>query len=125
MGRDPKPTALSKRAERLAAPSDGLLNAPQHMGHALARTQPWGEDVAMALDFLLSRDDGWLRVSPQEDGERVYWKWKWTAGPHINHYVMVVYPKAESSNAVLGLAVKVNAVDHGEKAPVKDHYFKG
>jgi len=86
---------------------------------------PGGDEVAAALDFLLSRDDGWLRITPQEDGERVYWKWKWVAGPYVNHYVMVVYPKSQCGDAILRLALKVTAVDSGEKAPVKDHYFKG
>jgi hypothetical protein len=125
VGRDPKPTAFSRRLERQANPSDGLLNAALHMGPPVDGAETFSSDVAAALDFLLCRDDGWLRVTPQEDGERVYWKWKWTGGPHINHYVMVVYPKAESSNAMLRLALKVHAVDCGEKSPVKDHYFKG
>lgn len=87
-----------------------------------AETVP--EGVARALVPFLTRDDGWLRVSPQDDGATVYFKWKWTAGPHANHYVMTVYPYAECADALLRLALKVDAVDRGEQVPVKDHYFK-
>lgn len=125
MGRDPKATKQSKAAEQAShalrtyvlaqgMPSDGLLT----------EASSWG-DITLATQFLLTRTDGWLRITPHDDGERVYFKWKWTAGPYINHYVMVVYPYFQCGNALLRLAMKVDSVDRGEQAPVKDHYFKG
>lgn len=125
MGRDPKPTAHSRRAARPAVPSDGLLN--ETVTAFLERQGEKNGSPSMErllLPFLL-RDDGWLRVTPHDDGETVYWKWKFTGGKHINHYVMVVYPAFKSAEALMMLAAKVDAVDSGEQSPVKDHYFKG
>jgi hypothetical protein len=125
VGRDPKPTPLSKLIERTAATARPADVPPPRLQLESAFQEAGRDHVADALDSLLSRDDGWLRITPQNDGETVYWKWKWTAGKHINHYVMVVYPKSQSGDALLRLALKVHAVDRGEKIPVKDHYFKG
>jgi hypothetical protein len=125
MGRDPKPTAQSLAAARAARPSDGLLNAPQPSLLEMEGKETGRISLERLLLPFLLRDDGWLRVTPQNDGESVYWKWKYTGGKHANHYVMVVCPASQSGQALMMLAAKVDAVDCGEKAPVRDHYFKG
>lgn len=124
MGPDPKPTRLSKAVERTRAAAN-----PQPVSQSPVRVALEGEAdlsalVARLLLPFLMRDDGWLRVSPKEDGATVYWKWKWTGGKHVNHYVMTVYPAAESAEALRRLAIKVDACDRGVEAPVKDHYFQ-
>jgi len=125
VGHDPKPSPHSRSVERQLAAShvpvgmEGTLPLPADQAGDASRV------VARHLLPFLLRDDGWLRVTPQDDGETVYFKWKWTAGKHVNHYVMSVYPASESAEALRVLAIKVHAVDRGEKAPVKDHYFKG
>lgn len=124
MGRDPKPTAFSRKVEAaLAAPGDGLLSGDGRPVPT-APTEVVSNEVARALIPFLGRSDGWLRLVPEHDGAAVYFKWKWTAGPHANCYVMTVYPYHEAAQALLSLAVKVDAVDSGKKAPVKDHYFQ-
>lgn len=125
MGHDPKPTRLSRNAARTAAE-----NAPQSLLPGSLRLEGEGTEdlprcVARAFLPFLTRDDGWLRISPTQDGKACYFKWKWTGGPHAGHYVMSVYPAHEADEALRGLAHKVHAVDSGEKPPVKDHYFHG
>lgn len=125
MGRDPKPTPQSRAATRTVEKRSEVPPAEVYHGGG-GSISSWGSPAAArALLGILIRDDGWLRVTPKEDGETVYWKWKWTAGPHVNHYVMVVYHSSESSEAITRLALKIDAVDRGEQTPVKDHYFKG
>lgn len=125
MGRDPKPSAHSRRAARAAVPSDGLINEAVASQLEAARAEIGDKALCRLLLPFLLRDDGWLRIIPQDDGETVYWKWKYTGGKHVNHYVMVVYSALDSADALVSLARKIHAVDSGEKSPVKDHYFKG
>ena len=125
MGRDPQTTPQSRRAEVVSATGGGAVPPPQLPSIAGGREEAGGNDGwAAALAALLTRDDGWLRVSPQDDGLTVYFKWKFTGGPHVNHYVMVVYPYTQCAEALSRLALKVHAVDCGKQRPVKDHYFK-
>lgn len=125
MGRDPKTTPQSRNAALAAKALRNYVLDTGLPADTSGPSQTNGLDATTALDFLLTRTDGWLRITPQDDGETVYFKWKWTAGPHVNHYVMVVYPHFQCGNAFLRLALKVDSVDRGEQRPVKDHYFKG
>lgn len=125
MGRDPRPTPQSREAARREAqsdPSDGLL---REGGNTRDQASLADRAVVQAMSPFLTRDDGWLRVVPQDDGLTCYFKWKFTGGPHVNHYVMCRYPYTESAEALARLARKVDAVDRGVERPVKDHYFKG
>lgn len=125
MGRDPKPTAQDRRLSEMVAASRRALSAQEPDSVAVAGQEIVDRAVAaLMLPFLL-RDDGWLRIVPQDDGASVYWKWKWTAGPHRNCYVMTVYPHSQCAESLRRLAAKVDAVDSGKEPPVKDHYFKG
>lgn len=125
MGNDPKPTKQSRQAESRVRVDVGTVEtAMEPMGPGAAAQADAGPVARALLPFLL-RDDGWLRIVPQDDGATVYFKWKWTAGKHRDHYVMTVYPQFESGEALARLAAKVHAVDRGEQPPVKDHYFKG
>lgn len=124
MGRDPRPTPQSRAATRTVELESRAPAMEVYHGGGGSITGPASDSAAAALFGLLTRDDGWLRISPKDDGATVYWKWKWTAGKHINHYVMAVYPASQSAEAVLMLAKKVNAVDTGVERPVKDHYFQ-
>ena len=124
MGRDPKPTPQSRKVEAsFASPGDGLLSGDGGPVPS-PKEEVVSNEVARALVPFLGRSDGWLRLVPENDGTAVYFKWKWTAGPHANCYVMSVYPYHQAAEALLSLAVKVDAVDRGVKSPVKDHYFQ-
>lgn len=125
MGKDPKSTPQSRTAERSALASSGRDVHDAATRVADEGAAALGAVVGPLLAPFLYRDDGWLRVTPKEDGETVYWKWKFTGGKHVNHYVMAVYPASQSAEALRRLAVKLHAVDCGIEAPVKDHYFKG
>ena len=124
VGRDPRPTPQSRAVEAAAAAQRPSVLPRVGGTEAEAAPADGAYSVARALIPFLTRDDGWLRITPQEDGATVYYKWKWTGGKHVNHYVMTVYPAAESAEALRRLAIKVDAVDSGVQAPVKDHYFK-
>lgn len=125
MGRDPQPTRADRRRRREALVVHSSDLPTEVSGVAVEGATPVSKAVARALVALLTRDDGWLRITPHDNGDTVYWKWKWVRGPHINKYVMVVYPQADADEAAAHLARKVDAVDRGEEAAVKDHYFKG
>lgn len=125
MGNDPQPTRAERQRARqqLVERATGVPAEPG--GMAMEGTEAVSTAVARALLPFLTRDDGWLRISAADDGDVVYFKWKWTRGPHANKYVMTVYPASEADEAMRALAIKVHAVDRGEKAAVKDHYFHG
>lgn len=123
MGNDPKSTPLSRRAAALAEEVHGATVHGGHLEPTGTPPQAVALEVARALLPFLTRDDGWLRISPTNDGQTVYFKWKWTGGPYANHYVMAVYPAHEAHQALRLLAGKMDAVDSGEKRPVRDHYF--
>lgn len=125
VGRDPKSTPLSRKAEEAAREGRAASTDREGPAGGYSSTEAASREVAKALMPFLLRDDGWLRIVPQDDGLTCYFKWKWTGGPHINHYVMVRYPYTESGDALARLARKVDSVDRGEQRPVKDHYFKG
>lgn len=123
MGNDPKSTPLSRRQAAIAAKVHGATVHSGYLESTSAPQEAVAAEVARALLPFLTRDDGWLRISPTNDGETVYFKWKWTAGPYANHYVMAVYPAHEADQALALLARKMHAVDSREQKPVRDHYF--
>lgn len=77
-----------------------------------------------ATDYLLHRDDGWLRVVPSRDGAPCYAKWKYTHGKHAGCYVMVAVPDWAASSAIWELCKVVHDVDHGNRKPTVDRYFQ-
>lgn len=123
MGNDPQATRQSRQALAAAVSERQPTVCQEREESPIGTAETVGSAVARALLPLLTRDDGWLRVSPADDGETVYFKWKWTRGPYANHYVMTVHPHHEADQALAGLARKVDSVDRGKKRPVKDHYF--
>jgi hypothetical protein len=97
----PTPFPTGIQAERLA---DGLL-------------------ALQLFEVLLQRDGGWLRVVPRRDEDVVYWKWKYTDGPHMNHYVMVRTSKTEVLLGLRELAHKLDRVDDGVLRPTLDRPY--
>ena len=125
MGRDPKATRQDRAAELAASAGRGPVTPPVARDWPQQGAEVGRGSVEAALEPFLLRDDGWLRIVPQNDGATVYFKWKWTAGPHRDHYVMTVYPQHQATEGLARLAAKVDAVDSGKQPPVRDHYFKG
>lgn len=72
---------------------------------------------------LLNRDDGWLRIVPDEDGKTVWWKWKITRGKWQGHYVMCVGRQDQHSESIAVILHKLSKVDSGELRPTKDSYY--
>lgn len=82
-------------------------------------------EAAQAMQYLMLRDDGWLRMVPHDHGKVSFWKWKFTAGPHAGHYVMWVADCDDWTGAVVGLVTKIMLVDRGELRPALDRPYEG
>lgn len=80
-------------------------------------------EASKTFTLLLTRDDGWLRVVPHDDGQVQYWKWKFAHGKHRNHYVMYRVIVGDWTEGVLGLAQKLMEVDDGIRKPAYDSPF--
>jgi hypothetical protein len=79
---------------------------------------------AMAFQEIISRGDGWLRVTSDENGKTVFMKYKFTSGPHEGHYVMFVgVPGAGLSDLLEGLLWKVRDADRGTLRPTMDTIY--
>lgn len=98
--------------------SDGVPSVPG-VSTLLSR----GETALEALHYLYATDVGWLRISPQESGKVVYYKFKFTRGKWHNHYVMYRDDELNPFTAIVELARKVSDVLHGERRPAQDHYY--
>lgn len=76
-----------------------------------------------ALVYLVSRDDGWLRLIPSRDGTMAYAKWKFTAGRHRDSYVMVAVQSWNSIALPWLLVEQLIKVDTGQLKPTLDKYY--
>lgn len=79
--------------------------------------------ASFALDALLLRNDGWIRLIPAGEGKLSYYKYKYTTGPHKGKYVMYVAPYNSWAEGVLGLYEKVGEVDLGTRKPALDTFY--
>lgn len=73
---------------------------------------------------MLTDDTGWMRISPAEGGKLVYLKWKWTAGPLSNRYVMAVGAPNEWPLLLDLLEEKKRAAEEGRGPSAADHYHR-
>lgn len=112
-------TAASKPAQ--ASLRDDAPQAHLFPSHTPLRpsTGITGADVSE----LLARDDGWLRVVPDEDGKTVWWKWKITRGKWAGFYVMCVGRQDQHAEAIAVMLHKLAKLDRGEDRPTKDSYY--
>lgn len=74
---------------------------------------------------LLRRCDGWLRVSPADEGKTVYVKWKWTVGPLANRYVMAVGTPSELLHLFALVVEKAEDAETGRGPTSQDKYYNG
>lgn len=77
-------------------------------------------DTRTALLSLCTRGDGWLRIVPQDDGNVIYAKYKFTSARYPNHYVMYREEGLDFCTMFWGLLRKVEAVDAGLLKPTYD-----
>lgn len=78
--------------------------------------------LSASMCALLTSDTGWLRMVPAEH-EVVYLKWKWDAGAHKGHYVMVQGYLGELAFLLDTLLRKREEVERGERTPTKDRFY--
>lgn len=76
-----------------------------------------------ALSYLLMRDDGWLRASPDGEGKAVFIKWKFTRGKFAGTYVMVVVSPWSIGSAWPMLQGKIDGCYAGTRRPTKDSSY--
>lgn len=76
-----------------------------------------------ALSALCMRVDGWLRIVSHNDGQTVYFKYKFTSKRWPNHYVMYVEREFAYGAALVGLLRKVEDVDLDLDKPVEDRPY--
>jgi hypothetical protein len=126
MGRDPKKTTNRNSPRADLAPTANVSPAPLFeeptTGHSL-RGQMLAVSAYRALQEMLIRDDGWLRVVPHERGAVTFYKWKFSRGPWQGYYLMYRDDRMNPSEALCGLVGKLEAVDLGRSKPVKDTAF--
>lgn len=103
----------------LAAPNDPLAALPAPSPHRPADNS--ANALQQALQWLVMRHGGWLRVIPAPDENAVWLKWKFTSSKWPNHYVMVKCQSWQIAFGVLELQRKIREVDDGERAPTLDH----
>lgn len=126
MGHTPKALRRNRNAvERFDTPS---AHRPVGAQGTVSPAQPLpllsdGGAAADALATLYCRDDGWLRMVPQDHGKTVYWKWKFTRGRWAGHYIMWRDDEFHPSGSLVGLVAKLGAVDAGEHKPILDQYY--
>lgn len=106
-----------------AAVADDLPASPDGSTWAYAVGTARDHSALGALQALLVRDDGWLRIVPHEHGTIVYAKWKFTSRRWPNHYVMYRCTDEDFTAMLWGLLRKVEAVDAGLVKPLYDHPY--
>jgi hypothetical protein len=82
-------------------------------------------ELRRTLDVLGHRDDGWMRVVPDEDTGQIYLKWKFTRGKHLGHYIMAVVLIDRLEDGLHLLVDKLYKVDNKDLRPSKDTAFDG
>lgn len=98
-----------------------------HIDQALARRAEQVSSAASAvlddLAWLVSRPEGWLRITNTDDGARVHYKFKFTDTRWWNTYVYYVTEGPCLGEGLDGLRRKVEQVLNGERKPTKDRPY--
>jgi len=78
--------------------------------------------VAEMFQYFIERDDGYLKVKRELDGDEVHFTWIWTMGPWTRHYVYVRFPYYQAGMALDLLSQKIAQVNSGLRHPTPDRY---
>lgn len=105
---------------RTAAPVAKPAVRRPWMGHEL--TAP--DLLTAALNELVSRDDGWLRIVPQDWGRVTFYKWKFTSGRFDGHYVMWRDTDHDPAASLAGLVCRILEAYGGVHKPVLDRVYE-
>lgn len=93
-------------------------------GQVLSAGSPPAYDAAQTLRLLAVHSNGWLRIVSHDEGATVYYKFKWSKGPHAGGYVMWLSADMDASTALDGLLRKVRAVEAYEMRATPDHPYE-
>lgn len=121
-GRKPKYALAEDPDGRLVPTPIEALADPTTVPDAGFAAHQRALEAAQEFQWLLSRDDGWLRATGDSGGKLNYFKWKFSRGEYRGKYVMYVAPVGDWSAGILGLAEKVSEVDAGVRKPAYDTY---
>lgn len=75
------------------------------------------------LAWLITRPEGWLRITNDGGGARCHYKFKFTDTAHFNTYVYYVTEGPALAEGLDGLRRKVQQVLNGERKPTKDRAY--
>lgn len=118
-------------AQRYAELKQALDKTADWGQPAGAQAQMW-ERIARAaaaaledLAWLITRPEGWLRITNTDDGARVHYKFKFVDTAHFNTYVYYVTEGPSLGEGLDGLRRKVEQVLRGERKPTRDRPYDG
>lgn len=124
-----KHSEMDAAAQRFAELKQALDKTPLGGQLAVAATaRAWQTAAAAAevlddLAWLVTRSEGWLRITNTDDGAIVHYKFKFTDVAHWNTYVYFVTEGPRLGEGLDGLRRKVEQVLRGERKPTKDRPY--
>jgi len=88
--------------------------------HKVVAEGPDSDTLAAMVAYLSDRNDGWLRIMPQVNGE-VAWKYRFTHGAHAGRYVFIIQTIYQTAReAAQNLRASLADVDIGGRKPSLD-----
>lgn len=124
-----KQTEMDAAARRYAELKHVLDSTPigPRIDQALTRRiEQVSAGASLVLDdlaWLVSRREGWLRITNTDDGGRVHYKFKFTDVRWWNTYVYYVTEGPRLAEGLDGLRRKVEQVLSGERKPTRDRPY--
>lgn len=116
---------LARHTKHSHKPDESPQEEPPlpELGYGPTRNTP-GELMAVAVWFqkFLHRDNGYLKVRREVDGDDVHFTWTWTYPPYQRSYVYVRYPYYQSKYALEMLERKLMDVEEGIRVPTPDRF---
>lgn len=94
-----------------------------HAGTCAGEQPGHSEALRETAIRLALRDDGYLRVIPDGQGDRVFIKWKFTSGPYLGQYVMAVVNPHEISHGFVLILTKIIGSYAGMYSPSVDKRY--
>lgn len=105
-------------AVNLSLAVQGKRDAPSREHLAYIYDRYW--ELKRNVDMLMQRTDGWLRIVPKLDDDRIYLKFKFTGGRWAHHYIMSVVDITRFPEGLMLLVHKLHQVELGDLRPSKD-----
>lgn len=116
------PSDVRHPSEALDLAMQGKRQSPSRDQLALIHTRYW--DLKATMDRIANRGDGWVRIVPKPDDDRIYFKYKFTSGKFERSYVMAVVQLQQFPEGLMLLAHKLYQADEGLLKPTKDKLYE-